>query len=336
MTMRYLITGATGFVGGHIAEACSARGHSVHAIVRPGSDIALLAKLGVVLHQGHFGDPEVARKAIEEADVVVHSAAKVGDQGPIDDYRAVNVVALEALLDICEARHATRPLHRFVHLSSLGVYEARHHHGTDESEPLPKTHWDSYTQTKVEAENLLGPYRRELPIVVLRPGFVYGPRDKIVLPRLIRKMSTSKIHYLGADQRALNTIFIRNLVDAVFLAVDKPEAVGQVYNLTDGEAVTKRRFIEAVADGMSLRKSKQVLPYWLAALIVRVVKRQMLRATARGRTPWMTPAQFKFLQLNLDFKIDKAKRELGYQPRFSFEQGMQETMAWYRDHWKEL
>lgn len=336
MAYRHLITGATGFLGGHIAEECVRRGHPVSAIVRPGSDVALLEKLGVTLHQGHFGDPEVARKAVADADVVVHCAAKVGDQGPVEDYRAVNVEALRVLLEGCKARHASRPLHRFIHMSSLGVYEARHHHGTDESEPLPATHWDSYTQTKVEAEHLVAKYRDELAIVVLRPGFVYGPRDKAVLPKLIRKMSTGKIHYLGADQRAQNTIFIRNLVDAVFLAEEKPEAVGQVYNLTDGEAVTKKRFIEAVADGMSLRKSKQVLPYWLAALIVRMVKRQMMRAVARGRTPWMTPAQFKFLQLNLDFKIDKAKRELGYQPRFTFDQAMQETMAWYREHWQEL
>lgn len=336
MAFKHLITGATGFVGGHVAEACVSRGDPVRAIVRPGSDMGLLEKLGVTLEYGHFGDPEVARKAVADADVVVHCAAKVGDQGPVEDYRGVNVDSLRVLFEACKTRHAVKPLHRFIHMSSLGVYEARHHHGTDESVPLPASHWDGYTQTKVEAENLVAEYRSSLPIVVLRPGFVYGPRDKIVLPRIIRRMQTGKIHYLGADQRAQNTIFIRNLTDAVFLAEEKPGAVGQVYNLTDGEPVTKRRFIEAVADAMSLPRSKQVLPYWLAALIVRVVKRQMLRAVARGRTPWVTPAQFKFLQLNLDFSIDKARRELGYQPRFTFEQGMQETMAWYREHWSEL
>jgi nucleoside-diphosphate-sugar epimerase len=263
-------------------------------------------------------------------EVVVHCAAKVGDRGPIEDYRPINVDAFRSLLDLCKGL----PLARFIHVSSLGVYEARHHQGTDESEPLPASHMDSYTQTKVEADLLAQSYAREstLPLVILRPGFVYGPRDRVVLPKLIRHMTRKKIHYLGADQRALNTIYISNFIDAVFLAAEKPEAVGQIYNLTDGEFVSKRRFIEAVADGMGLKKSKQWLPYWLAALIVRMVKRQMAGALAKGKKPWVTPAQFKFMQLNLDFNIDKAKRELGYQPRVSFDQGIKETLAWYREN----
>jgi nucleoside-diphosphate-sugar epimerase len=145
-------------------------------------------------------------------------------------------------------------------------------------------------------------------------------------------MTNGKIHYLGGDRRALNTIYIGNLVDAVFLAVEKPGAVGQVYNLTDGEVVSKRRFFEAVADGMGLPRSKQILPRWLAAIVARLLERRMRRALARGKQPLITPAQFKFLLLNLDFSIEKAKRELGYRPRFTFDVGMRETLAWYKQN----
>src|SRR5207302_2849511 len=104
-------------------------------------------------------------RAVEGADYVVHCAAKVGDWGPVADYRAVNVEGLRRLLDACKGR----PLKRFVHLSSLGVYAARRHYGTDETEPLPAHHIDGYTQTKVESEQLALSYQREhgLPIVVL-------------------------------------------------------------------------------------------------------------------------------------------------------------------------
>jgi nucleoside-diphosphate-sugar epimerase len=327
MSHHYLITGATGFVGRHLADACRARGEKVSAIVRSGSDAAALEGDGITVFRGDFGEPALVGQALDSgADVIVHCAAKVGDRGPIEDYRPVNVDAFRRLLDPCKGRS----LHRFVHMSSLGVYEARHHQATDESEPLPAGHMDSYTTTKVEADKLAQEYMGSLPLTILRPGFVYGPRDKVVLPKLIRHMARKKIHYLGADQRALNTIYISNLTDAVFLAVENPKAAGQIYNLTDGESVSKRRFIEAVADGMELKKSKQVLPYWLAALIVKLVKRQMTRALADGRKPWVTPAQFKFMQLNLDFSIEKAKRELGYQPRVSFDQGIKETIAWYK------
>ncbi len=330
MALRFLITGATGFVGGHIAEACLARGHAVTALVRPGSNVILLEATGATLCQGDLSDAAAVREAVAGADVVVHCAAKVGDRGPVEEYRAVNVDALRSLLEACRER----PLQRFVHMSSLGVYEARHHYGTDESEPLPASHIDGYTQTKVEAERVAREFqvKHGLPVVILRPGFVYGPRDRVVLPKLIRKMSTGKIHYLGGDQRALNTIYIRNLVDAVLLAVENPRAVGQVYNLTDGESVSKRRFFEAVADGMGLTKSKQLLPRPVAAGIVWLLRKHVVRATRAGRKPIISHAQFKFLLLNLDFSIEKAKRELGYKPRYSFDQGMKETIAWYREH----
>jgi nucleoside-diphosphate-sugar epimerase len=331
MPHHYLITGATGFVGGHLVDACLARGDRVSAIVRPNTDATALEKQGVAIFRGDFGDPALVQQALNSGvDVVVHCAAKVGDRGPVEEYRPTNVEAFRHLLDACKGR----PLHRFIHVSSLGVYEARHHQQTDESEPLPPAHMDSYTTTKVEADKLAQDYIRSsgLPITILRPGFVYGPRDKVVLPKLIRHMARKKVHYLGADQRAQNCIHVGNFVDSVFLAVDNPKAVGQIYNLTDGEFVSKKRFIEAVADGMGLKKSKQVLPYWLAALVVKLVKRQMTKALASGKKPWVTPAQFKFMQLNLDFSIEKAKRELGYSPRIKFDEGMKETVAWYKAH----
>ena len=114
---------------------------------------------------------------------------------------------------------------------------------------------DGYTQTKVESEQLALQYHRQhgVPVVVLRPGFVYGPRDRTVLPRLIENLRKGLVRYPGAKgRRALNTIFIGNLVQAIFLALENDAAVGNIYNLTDGEAVSKRRFIEYVADAMAL------------------------------------------------------------------------------------
>ena len=330
MSSTYLITGATGFVGGHVAEACAARGHQVRALARNGSDTTLLDRLGALVIRGDLTDSQILQKAADNTDIIVHCAAKVGDQGPVEEYRLVNVDALRGLLEACRGK----PLKRFIHMSSLGVYEARHHNGTAEIEPLPQTHLDAYSQTKLEADLLAQEYQKkhDIPLVILRPGFVYGPRDRTVLPKLIQRMTHGKVHYLGGDRRALNTIFVGNLMDAIFLAAEKPEAVGQVYNLTDGEFVSKRRFFEAVADGMGLPRSKQILPRWLAAIVVRQLERQMRRAIAKGKNPLLTPAQFKFLLLNLDFSIEKAKRELGYRPRFTFDQGMSETLAWYKQN----
>ncbi len=329
MSTTCLITGATGFVGGHLAEACAARGWAVRAVVRPKSDTALLERLGAALHRGDFNDAAVVRPALDGVDFVFHCAAKVGDWGPVEDYRRVNVEALRGLLEAC----AGLPLRRFVHLSSLGVYEARHHRGTDESVPPPAQQMDGYTQTKVEAEQLALGYHRDrgVPVVALRPGFIYGPRDRTVLPKLIDNLNRRRVRWLGGGRGAMNTIYVGNLIDAIFLAVEKPAAVGQVYNLTDGEFVSKRRFIEAVVNGLGLPPVPPLsVPVWLAQVLAGVLEKRA-RAKGAAEPPLLTQARVKFLGLSLDFSIDKAKRELGYQPRFSFDQGIRETLAWYKD-----
>jgi nucleoside-diphosphate-sugar epimerase len=330
MPQRILITGATGFIGGHVAEACAARGWQVSTVARPGSDTSLLGRLGTIIHPGDLTDATRVRKAVEDVDVVVHCAAKVGDWGPVGEYRKVNVEALRVLLEACKGSS----LARFVHMSSLGVYPARHHHGTDESEPLPRRHTDGYTQSKVEAEQLALGYQHDwgVPVVVLRPGFVYGPRDRTVMPRLIENLRKGTVRYPGArGGRALNTICVKNLVDAVFLAIEVPQAVGQVYNLTDGEFVSKRQFIEAVADAMGLPRPTRTPPLWLARMLT-WGSETWARLRGAKEAPLFTRARLKFMGLNLEFSIEKAKRELGYRPRYRFDDAIAETMAYYKDN----
>jgi nucleoside-diphosphate-sugar epimerase len=325
--MRYLITGATGFVGGHLAQACIAQGKQVSTIARATSNTAELDKLGVKVYRGDLRDPNVVRQALEDVEVVIHSAAKVGNWGPLEEYRAVNVEGLRGLLDACKGM----ALSRFIHLSSLGVYAARHHYGSDESEPLPATHRDGYTQSKVEAEKLALKYYQDfgIPIVVLRPGFVYGPGDRTVMTRIIDNLRNGQIRFPGGGQRALNTIFVKNLVDAVFLALENQQAVGQIYNLTDGEFVSKERFIGAVADALGLPRPTRKPPLWLAK-VATWFSEKMAKLRGATEAPRLNFASLKFIGLNLDFSIEKAKRELGYRPRHEFNDAMAETMAWYK------
>jgi 2-alkyl-3-oxoalkanoate reductase len=121
---------------------------------------------------------------------------------------------------------------------------------------------------------------------------------------------------------------VGNLVQALFLAVEREQAVGQVYNLTDGEFVSKRRFVEAVADAMSLPHPTRTPPLWLARAVT-WGSEALAHARGAKEAPLFNFTRLKFMGLNLDFSIDKAKRELGYQPRVSFADGMAETMAWY-------
>ena len=326
MPHSYLVTGATGFVGSHAAEALAARGDPVRALVRDGADTALLEKLGAQLVRGDLTDATSLARAADGVDVVVHCAAKVGDWGHVDEYRNVNVEGLRRLLDAV----AGRPLHRFVHVSTLGVYAARHHFGTDETEPLPESHIDGYTQSKVETERLALEYHRRhgVPVTVLRPGFIYGPRDRSILPRLADRLREKSVIYIARGRYALNTTYVGNLVDAILLAVDSPAAVGEVFNITDGEFVSKRRFFEAVADGLGLKRPKLSVPVWLARFLANW-REGVFRRRNKPHPPRITQAQLKFAGLNLDFSIAKAREKLGYAPRVHFEPGMAAALAWY-------
>src|SRR5260370_41615105 len=129
----------------------------------------------------------------------------------------------------------------------------------------------------------------------------------------------------------MKTIYVGNLVEAALLAADKPNVVGQIFNLTDGEPVSKRHFIEGIADGLGLPRPKGSVPLWVARLAA-----WWMEGAARRRNdpqpPRLTQGRLKFLGMNLDFSIEKAKRELGYQPRYTFDQGIGETIAWYKQN----
>jgi 2-alkyl-3-oxoalkanoate reductase len=320
----YFITGGTGFVGSHVAETLHKAGHAVKCLARPGSDTKFLQGLGAEIVPGDLTDAESLKKALAGVDVVIHSAAKVGDWGHVDEFRKVNVEGLRYLL---EAAKATK-LQSFVLVSSLGVYEARHHHGTDEGEPLPASHIDGYTQSKVEAETLALEYHRThgVPVTVVRPGFIYGPRDRSVLPRIVERLRKKSIIYIARGQYALNTTFVGNLVEAILLAAQNPKAIGEVFNITDGEFVAKRRFFETVADGMNLPRPKRNIPLFLGKFLAKW-RENVFRKKNKPHPPLITQATLKFAGLNLDFSIGKARTVLGYTPRTSFADGMAQTLA---------
>lgn len=323
---RILVTGATGFVGSHVAERLKGQGHHVVTVARPSSDTRFLDQLGVELVRGDLNDPAIVSRAMKDVDAVVNCAAKVGDWGPVEDYRQVNVASLALLLE--EARKR-KPW--FVHLSSLGVYEARDHDQTDESVPPPAQHMDGYTQTKVEAENLALGYHKlhGIQVVILRPGFVYGPRDRTVLPRLMENLRAGYVRYLGSKDKAMNAIYVGNLVDAVELALRTPAAAGQIYNLTDDELITKQRFMETIAEFAGLPKPTKTVPLGVAKFLAATME-GIAKLRGAKEAPRLTRARVKFLGLNLSFSCAKAKKELGYKPSTNFAEGMRKTIDWWK------
>lgn len=313
------VTGATGLVGSHVVEEALRRGMRVRALVRPSSDTRWLDAWGVEKVPGDLEDAAALKAGVTGADWVINCAAKVGDWGTLEEFRRLNVEALRLLLDAAvEAK-----VGRFVHVSSLGVYEGRDHHGTDETTPPAAQALDGYTRSKVEAEALALSYVKDkgLPLSVVRPGFIYGERDRTVLPKLVGSLRSGKFAYFGSGDQALNCIYVKNLVHALFLAAENPAAVGEVFNVTDGARVSKRQFIGRVAELAGVKPPRRKIPLWLAWTLAILLER---RAKRKGATtpPLVNKARYKFLGLNLDYSIEKARRLLGYQPPYTTEQGL--------------
>lgn len=323
-----LVTGATGLVGSHVAEQARQRGHQVRAIVRQPSQCADLAQWGVELVEGDMTNRDSLLHAAKGATVIVHCAAKVGDWGSTDEYRTVNVYGLRDLLDAAESSGS---LKRFVHISSLGVYPACDHYGTDEFTPVSTTGIDGYTLTKVEAENLVREHIRDrcLPAVILRPGFIYGPRDRTILPKVLARLKSGGFKFLGDGRQLLNNTFVGNLVAAIFLAMESDGVVGELFNITDGRLVSRREFIGTICEAAGLPTPTKCVPLPVAKTLASLME-GLYRLLGKHEAPLLSGARIKFLGLNLDYSIDKARRLLGYDPAMDFTDAMRATVAWSR------
>ena len=319
MSATILVTGATGMVGSAFARRAAEAGYHVQALVRRGSNRSALDGIPIEFIDGDLAEPESLPAALANVEIVVHTAAHVGDWGPAEKYRAINVIALEHMI---HAAVRSPRLRRWVQVSSLGVYPARHHFGTDETVPADAVGLDGYTRTKAEAEALLNHHVREhkFPAVIVRPGIIYGPGDRHVLPRFVEKISNGKMKIPGKGDRRINNTYVGNLVDALLLAVEKPGIEGETFNIRDERLVTREEFVNTIADYLGKphpRHVPEIIPKLLVGPIERIAK-------LRGREtpPFLTRAQLKFMLLNLDYSIAKAKRVLGYSPRVDFRDGI--------------
>lgn len=323
-----LITGATGLVGSHVAEKARKLNLRTRALVRKDSDTRLLDEWGVEKSFGEMTDAESLQKAVQGVTIVIHCAAKVGDWGPVDEYRAVNVRAVENLLAAAESAGT---LKQFIHVSSLGVYEGRDHHGTDETTAPSTTGLDGYTLTKVEAEQVVLRHIREkkLPATLIRPGFIYGPRDRTVLPRLLERLKKGQVKFFGSGEQLMNNTFVGNLVDAIFLSLNNPKALGEIFIITDGILVSKKEFITTAAREAGYKLPTGSVPLGVAKVLTSLCE-GLYRLLKKKEAPLLSKARYKFLGLNLDFCIDKARRVLGYEPAVPFAEAMHQTIDWFR------
>jgi nucleoside-diphosphate-sugar epimerase len=322
-----VVTGATGLLGSYVAEQLVARGERVRALVRPGSDTGFLRGLGVETIVGDLLDPSSLPAALAGAGVVYHCAAHVGDWGPWRLYERTIVESTTNLLDAC----ARAEVGRFLHVSSINVYghpRLRQGQWISEEDPLGQRlwWWDYYCRAKILAEEKVRSYPR--PWTIVRPSWMYGPRDRNSFPRVLAAVREGRAVIIGRGDNRLNIVYAADVADGVVRAANSPRAVGQAYNLSSEGAVSQREFLDALTDALHLPRIEKHIPF---ALVFGVAFLAELagRTLRRRKPPTFTRYAVALIGRSTSFRIDKARRDLGWQPSIHPLDGLRTTLAWY-------
>jgi nucleoside-diphosphate-sugar epimerase len=322
-----VLTGATGLLGSHIAEQLAGHGERVRCLVRPTSDVRFLRSLGVELVTGDLAVPASVREVVRGANVVYHCAAKVGEWGPWSAYQAHVIDATANLLDACR----TEGVGRVLHVSSITVYghlPSRSGLFT-EDEPLGQNLWiwDHYCRAKIRAEELCRRYPGAW--TVIRPSWMYGPRDRNTLPRLIHALKARRVRLIGEGNNLMNLVYVADVAEAAIRAANHPGAVGEVYNLSSAGDITQRQFFEALTELLALPRLQRRVRFrmafwvgWLSELVGHAIRLQ--------RPPHVTRYGVSLFGRSTQFSVEKARSQLGWEPRVPAAEGLRRTLAWYR------
>ena len=322
--MRVLVTGATGFTGGHLARALAARGDTVTALVRTqGPAAADLSKAGIALAIGDLRDTAALAAATAGMDVVYHIAAMYRQAGLGDEvYRAVNATAVK---DIIEAA-ARGGVRRVVHCSTVGVHGDVEHPPANEDAPLKPG--DVYQVTKLEGEGLArdAAARLGIEVTIARPTGIYGPGDRRLL-KLFRGVARRRWITLGAGEIYYHLTFIDDLVEGFRLCGTHPAAANRTYILAGGEVTTLNALVALVAEGAGVpvpTRHLPVWPIWLAGAACEAI------CSPLGIEPPLYRRRVDFFTKSRAFDITRATTEIGFAPRVGLREGIRRSLDWYR------
>ena len=321
--MRVALTGATGYTGSRLLQALLARGDEVTALARPGSDRPQVSG-PVRWVEGDLRSGRGLDDLMHGAQGVLHVAAVYRTAGHPDSYyRDVNVGGTERLLE--EA--ARRGVRRFVHTSTVGVHGDVAQPPADETAPFHPG--DIYQQTKAEADTLALDFHRKrgVPVAVVRPGAIYGPRETRLL-KLFRAIARGRYAIVGDGRACYHPVYIDDLVQGYLLALARDEAVGEAFIIAGARYLTQAELAAMIARHTGGR----VLPFRIPAAPL-----QWAGAVCEalcvpfGIDPPLHRRRVDFWVKNRAFSIEKARRRLGYDPRVDLDEGIARTVASYRE-----
>jgi nucleoside-diphosphate-sugar epimerase len=328
---RCLVTGATGFIGMHMAQRLVREGYRVRALARASSDTSRLEKLDVELVPGDLTNADSLTRAASDCRYVVHCGALVSDWAAIDEIKRVNVIGTRNVLEASVAAS----VERLVHISTTDVYGYPGLPGVGESHrPHGFSNWYSETKRAAEAEVRRVDKAHDLELVILRPATVYGPGSEDVVVEMARAICAGQMLLVDRGLAVAGLTYVENVVDAAVLALRDAAVPGQAFNVTDGLDVTWGRFLGDLAEGLGCRSPRWSLPYPLAyglALSLEHGYRFLHRSARLTTRPLLSRQAVHVLGRNQDFSNRKARDVLGWKPAVTYDLGLEATLSWLRE-----
>lgn len=322
--MNVLVTGATGLLGRHLLKELQQRGEQVRALVLPDEPTGPLIAQGIEVVRGDITNSDTLPEAVREIEVIFHLAGMMGVWRPLADYRLANVIGSGNLYRAaCQAR-----VRRFVHTSSHTVYGLGHGRFlTERDAVLPDR--DPYSLSKAEGERLIRRLMLESGIetVILRPGTFFGPHDHLHFGRMAQKTREGRALLLGKGENALPFCYVTDIVQGFLLAAYHERAPGNTYNISNDRPLTQREIYNEIADAVGGKRPWLHLPY-LPTYYGSILAERVLSRITRTKPPATRLGALMFGSDNRH-SIEKARWELGYEPRIDLRTGIHLAAAWF-------
>jgi nucleoside-diphosphate-sugar epimerase len=323
--MKVLVTGASGFLGGHVAEALSARGDKVRAMVRRTSKRDHLEKLaGVELFEGSVEQVERVREAVDGVDAIVHCAGIVKARSA-DEFFAVNVGGTSNLVEA--ARKNGKGLKRFVQVSSLEACGP-----SADGEPVPldqESPVTAYGRSKLAAEKVVLSARGEMPVVILRPAAIYGPRDVEILDAF-KSVKRGLFPVINGGKSKTIFVYATDCAEACVRAIDVDVPSGRVYFVDDGcGAIDMRQMFSDFERALGKKALRAALPMPVLMTVARGVE-AFGRIT--NRPVMLTREKASMLVQDWVCSSEETRKELGWEPKVPWSEGVPRAVEWYRQN----